>query len=737
MLPSPAMETAQPRAPEGAGTASRPRPAPRPVGRAELLILLAIVLAAGAIRVAYLLEIRHTPELRVPPVDSGFSLYWARGLATGDWTLPPQARGRDPLIRDSAYLRPPGYPFVLAGMYRLTGGDPLALRAVQMAGGLAGVVLAWLLGRRLLSPAVGLTWALLLGVHWAPVYFEGGLHGMWLVVALLLILLLLMHRLVRTPSMAAAAAAGAVFGGLVLVRPNVLVTAPLLAAWWVWVAVRRRRGRAAALHAAAAVLAAGLVVAPAVVRNLRVAGTLTPVSANGGITLWAGTNPAATGVSSSRVADLGTFTSPWQMADLVRRLEQETGRELRFAEASRLLGRRAIRWALDNPGDAASLTLRKAALFWGPHEIAHNRAPAAERAASPLLRRLPMGFALALAGGLVGAVLLTTRPVRLAMPDGGPETAVAAALLVLGWFASFLPFFVTSLFRLPVIPFLLLGWSALAVHVVRLALRRRLLPAAAWVAIAVALWVVVRIPLVEVDPGIDKMHVTRGNAWMHLGQPGPAEAEFRAALGARTGSWQAHNGLGAVLLETGRIAEAERHFVEAVRLEPGLTVARANLGLAFARRGAWAPAADMFRSVVEDEPGNADAWANLGVSLEILGRPHEAVEAYGGALEAAPVHPLAANNLAWLLSTSPDETVRDGERAVSIAERLVASAATAATLDTLAAAHAEAGDLERAAATAERALEAARDDPALAADVAARLETFRSGRPYRDRPAGG
>lgn len=727
------METGEPTTPDR--MPSGPRRSPRPVGRVELLVLLAIVVAAGAIRVAYLLEIRHTPELRAPAVDSGFSLYWARGLATGDWTLPPQARGRDPLIRDSAYLRPPGYPFVLAGMYRLTGGDPLALRAVQMAGGVLAVVLAWWLGRRLLSPAVGLVWALLFGAHWAPVYFEGGLHGMWLVVTLLLVLLLLMHRLVRAPTAAAAAAAGVVFGALALVRPNVLVAAPLLLAWWVWVATRRRRGRTAVAHAVVAVLATALVVAPAVVRNLRVAGALTPISANGGITLWAGTNPAATGVSSSRVADLGVFTSPWQMQDLVRRLGQETGGDLRFAEASRILGRRAIRWALDHPRDAAALTLRKAALFWGPHEIAHNRAPAAERSASPLLRRLPMGFALAVAGGLAGAVLLTTGPVRRSMPDGGPEAVAAAALLVLGWFASLLPFFVTSLFRLPVIPFLLLGWAVFAVHAARLLGRRRLLPAAAWVAAAVAAWAVVRIPLVEVDPGFDKLHVTRGNAWMHLGQPGHAEAEFRAALAAGAGSWQAHNGLGAVLLDSGRVAEAERHFVEAVRLEPGLTVARANLGLALARRGAWAPAADMFRSVVADEPGNADAWANLGVSLEILGRPRAAVGAYGGALAVAPLHPLAANNLAWLLATSPDDTVRDGERAVAIAERLVATSPTAATLDTLAAAYAEAGVLESAVATAERALAAARSDPALAADVAARLEAFHAGRPYRDLPA--
>ena len=58
----------------------------RPSGRE--LFLLALILAVGAgLRVAYLAELRQAPDLEHPPVDGGFTLYWARALATGDWSL--------------------------------------------------------------------------------------------------------------------------------------------------------------------------------------------------------------------------------------------------------------------------------------------------------------------------------------------------------------------------------------------------------------------------------------------------------------------------------------------------------------------------------------------------------------------------------------------------------------------------------------------------------------------------
>ena len=715
-----------------------PPAAERRPGKAEVTILAVILVVGALLRWGYLAELRHAPDLAHPPVDAGFTLYWATGLATGDWTLPPDARGRDPGVGERAYLRPPGYPFVLAGLHRLTGGDPLAIRALQMLAGLLNAALAWLLGRLLLGPAVGLVWAALMACQWTFVLFEGTLQDAWLLVTLLLALMLLLHSFAVTPSAPRAAAAAATAGLVALVRPNMLVVLPLLAVWGWWVTVRhQRQPRLPALAAAAAALT--LVLAPSTLRNLLVEGRWVPVSANGGLTLYVGNNDAATGVSSSEVAGLGRFATVWEVPEVVARLEREVGRELTFTDASRELGRRAQEWIQANPRRFAALTLRRAALFWGPHEVAHNHAVAAERNHSSLLRRLPTGFSVALAGALVGLLALLVghrgRGVQEGwnLPTPARATLVAALLFVLAWSASFLPFFVASLYRVPVIPFLLLGCAVLAVHVARLA-RRRPVAAAAWVAVAVGTWLVARTPLVEVGSDLPKWHTQRGLAWAWQGRPDRAEGELRAALAAEPRSAPAHTALGALLFNSGRTTEAEDHFRAALTSVPSDPVALFNLGLALAGRGAWTEAREAFDRVTASEPTNAEAAANLGVSLERLGHRAEAADAYRRALTVDPDHRVATNNLAWLLSTAPEPELRDGRQAVRLAERQAAADPLPAVLDTLAAAYAEEGRFVDAVATAERALAAlAQPDDPLAPRLAARLEGYRRGEPYRER----
>ena len=66
------------------------------------------------------------------------------------------------------------------------------------------------------------------------------------------------------------------------------------------------------------------------------------------------------------------------------------------------------------------------------------------------------------------------------------------------------------------------------------------------------------------------------------------------------------------------------------------------------------------------------------------------------------------SGLAWLLATSPDPSVRNGEEAVQLAESAKGSTPeNAEALDTLGAAYAEDGQFARAAATARHALELA------------------------------
>jgi TPR repeat protein len=93
----------------------------------------------------------------------------------------------------------------------------------------------------------------------------------------------------------------------------------------------------------------------------------------------------------------------------------------------------------------------------------------------------------------------------------------------------------------------------------------------------------------------------------------------------------------------------------------------------------------------------------------------------------------ALNDYAWLLATSRFAEVRDGARALNLAQRAVDRARNPSYLDTLAAAYAELGQFEQALQTQREALAAAPADAAdLYAELSAHLEAFESGRPWRE-----
>ena len=109
------------------------------------------------------------------------------------------------------------------------------------------------------------------------------------------------------------------------------------------------------------------------------------------------------------------------------------------------------------------------------------------------------------------------------------------------------------------------------------------------------------------------------------------------------------------------------------------------------------------------------------------------------ALRLAPALDSAANNLAWLLATSPDPRARNPEESIRIMSRLLGEAERPdpAYLDTLAAGYAAAGRFPDAIGTAERAEKLAREEQrwAEAEGIHARLSRYRGGEPWIERPA--
>ena len=213
-----------------------------------------------------------------------------------------------------------------------------------------------------------------------------------------------------------------------------------------------------------------------------------------------------------------------------------------------------------------------------------------------------------------------------------------------------------------------------------------------------------------------------------------SETLFRHALAVDDRNAPAHMNLGVALVEKGELEEAGRHFAEALRIWPHYAEAQSNLGFVLASQGKWNEAVAAYRAALALNPRISQVHYLLGSALLSQGKAEEALPEYGAALELDPSHPLALNDLAWLLATATDARLRDGKQAVSLGERLcrLTNYKVPQYLGTLAAAYAEAGRFDEAATTAERARELAAGggDAALAQRNAQLLQLYRQGKAY-------
>ena len=229
-----------------------------------------------------------------------------------------------------------------------------------------------------------------------------------------------------------------------------------------------------------------------------------------------------------------------------------------------------------------------------------------------------------------------------------------------------------------------------------------------------------------------------GNAFLHQGQLDEAIAHCRQALEIEPDYGDAQNCLGFALFQRGQANEAIAHLEQAVRLQPSSAAAQNNLGITLLQLGRTDHAIAHFQSALSADPDLADAHGNLGVALLRKGQAEAAVAQYQKALELKPDYVGACNNLAWVLATFPDASVRNGARAVELAQRAnqLSGAGNLVILRTLAAAFAEAGQFPQAIQTAGQALQlaVAQANSAWADRLRSEIKLYQAGNPLREDP---
>ena len=109
---------------------------------------------------------------------------------------------------------------------------------------------------------------------------------------------------------------------------------------------------------------------------------------------------------------------------------------------------------------------------------------------------------------------------------------------------------------------------------------------------------------------------------------------------------------------------------------------------------------------------------------------------YEAALKSEPNSVLVENNLAWILATSANDSVRDGSKAVKLAEQAnrLSGGSDPVILHTLAAAYAENRRFPEAVETAQHALDIAEANgiSTLAESLRTKLALYQAGSAYHD-----
>ncbi len=604
-------------------------------------VLMGLAFLAGfLVRLIYILSFRESPFFGGLIVDAQWHDEWALAWAEGTWSMDGQS-----------FFRAPLYPFWLSLIYRVFGHDLMAVRLVQalLGAGTAAALTgcAWRFGGRRTA-----LWAAAISVLYGPlIYFDAEL----LIPNLLVALLAWSLFFLLAPSSLVSYLLAALFLGLAsIARPTALVLLPPFL-YFIWTRIRTEAFLKKRLLAwvILIVLIPGICIT---LLNAKEEGTFVFIASQGGVNLYAGNHPGASG----RSVEIPELDMQGGWADFVdashRVAEEEQGRKLNSRQVSDHWVKKALHWITTAPGDAFILTLKKAYYVLNAYEIPNNRDLYFKRPfpLSFLLWKVPwfafpwgLFFPLAVVGVVLG---LRLREVR------------SFIIMLIGWVVLYgvflIPFFVSARFRLGLVPAMIL-LAAFA-----LSQGKKILQVTPLAAGITAL-VLVNTSFFQVRYDNPAQELTKqGAALIQANRLDEGRQALRAAFEMDPESARNAYLLGRAYLMEGKTEEGlqlMRRSIDLATTHHGLLLYMGNYLL---RMQYYAEAASALEKAANLRPDKA-VWADLGTAYEYSGQGEKAFEAYRRSIMTAPDDPRGYLNMGSIYQkqNKPDLAItvwRDG-----------------------------------------------------------------------------
>ena len=241
--------------------------------------------------------------------------------------------------------------------------------------------------------------------------------------------------------------------------------------------------------------------------------------------------------------------------------------------------------------------------------------------------------------------------------------------------------------------------------------------------------------MVEADPSEPMAWMDLGSTMLELGKIPESIEQFREALRLSPGNSRAHYNLGIAHTRLGSDREAALQYEAAVQSRQDFKDGHFHLANVLMRLGQDGKALSHYERVVALEPSNGFARLMQAMALVRLKRHTEAKARLEDGLAAIPDDPDMKHALARLLVASPDQQIRDGNRALQLMQSLIANPQSVDLehVETLAMLSAELGQFDKAAGLQKKMISQAQAANLgdLAQALKSNLEQYEVQRPCR------
>lgn len=243
--------------------------------------------------------------------------------------------------------------------------------------------------------------------------------------------------------------------------------------------------------------------------------------------------------------------------------------------------------------------------------------------------------------------------------------------------------------------------------------------------------------VLQMQPGRDLALIRRAEAYFFADKLDEAQADIDAVLKNNPDLALAHGLRAQILAGKRKFGDAISEMKLLAKDMPGQADVQMQLALYYLLNDQTREAIAAYSDVIEQDGKHFMALRGRGDAYLNLGDHAAAVEDFSAAYKVEPDDSALLNNYAWVLATSPDDDVRDGKRAIELAEKACELTEYKAPhiLSTLAAGYAETGDFEKAREWSKKAVDLAeeQDDRENGPQLKKELASYEEEKPWRER----